>query len=218
MYSNWNFVASFGSYLTFFGLILFFINILTSLEHSNPNTPRGGVFWGLPIVKVPEGLPSSVPPIDVVPEMVTPLLTGPSASVIVFGVSVGTLLTGLSVFFGFQLFKGLKEAKNIEDSNSEAIQDIIQGREMDEALCLKKMAHYDKLSNADPEDILAYEKYRRSIRDWKVEMDDQHNLETPESTFLTELLELESQPSATLYDIAASQAWSWWELIVTSLW
>jgi hypothetical protein len=218
MYSNWNFVASFGSYLTFFGLILFFINILTSLEHSNPNTPRGDIFWGLPIVKVPEGLPSSVPPIDVVPEMVTPLLTGPSASVIVFGVSVGTLLTGLSVFFGFQLFKGLKEAKNIEDSNSEAIQDIIQGREMDEALCLKKMAHYDKLSNADPEDILAYEKYRRSIREWQLEMSDQNNPETPENIFLTELLELESQPSATLYDIAASQAWSWWELIVTSLW
>jgi cytochrome c oxidase subunit I len=218
MYSNWNFVASFGSYLTFFGLILFFINILTSLEHSNPNTPRGDIFWGLPIVKVPEGLPSSVPPIDVVPEMVTPLLTTPSPSIIVFGVSVGALLTGLSVFFGFQVFQGLKKAQNIEDSNSEAIQDIIQGRAMDEDICLKKVAHYKKLSNADPEDILAYEKYRRSIRDWKVEMDDQHNLETPESTFLTELLELESQPSATLYDIAASQAWSWWELIVTSLW
>jgi heme/copper-type cytochrome/quinol oxidase subunit 1 len=33
MYSNWNFVASFGSYPTFFGLILFFINLLGSLKH-----------------------------------------------------------------------------------------------------------------------------------------------------------------------------------------
>jgi cytochrome c oxidase subunit 1 len=45
MYSNWNFVASFRSYPTFFGLILFFINILGSLYHDD--APKNGkTFFG----------------------------------------------------------------------------------------------------------------------------------------------------------------------------
>ena len=100
MYSYWNFVASFGSYLTFFGLIPFFVNILTSLEHGNAKKNWEEAFFGLPLVKVPEGssLPSSVPPVEVV-QVVEPLLNNQNA--VVFGISLGTLFTGLSIYFGF---------------------------------------------------------------------------------------------------------------------
>ena len=80
----------------------------------------------------------------------------------------------------------------------------MDGRLIEEALCLKKVAPFNKLSNGHPEDPIAYERYRQSIREWQAVMDDQNVLETGENVRLTELLELDGQPSATLYEIAAS--------------
>jgi hypothetical protein len=122
------------------------------------------------------------------------------------------------MYFGVQVFKGYEEAQNLEQSNAEEINNLVNGRLIEEALCLKKVAHFNKISNRQPEDPIAYERSRQSIREWKAEMDDQNNLETGESIQLTELLELGGQPSATLYEIATSQAWSWWEVLVTALW
>ena len=211
MYSKWNCVASFGSYLTFFGLLVFFLNILMSLKEfdggSSAVKNNVTVIFNvvLPIVsKIAEESRGTELPIVVesygYPSLVVPGVLGISF-VSYWGISFGSLK--------FAAYAArLKEANAVDILVAEAQKDA-QGlvyQELKKALTGLVVDIHDRGEYVEPGLLQA------ARRSWEV-VDNFEAGISPEHVHLTAL----EGKSFTFWEVATSQVWSYLEILGTFL-